>query len=308
MMVKLHTRGRIGILGFLVAGLLALTAGVLTGVGSASAHSPQIVANVDCDGVIHYTVTSWTTGISGENPDVLVYYKVENTGPAVVVTHGSFSAANGYQFSGTTPWPGAASLVVMYAEAVAPWADGAVTTGNYWTEWVRPSCSGTTTTAQETTTTAQETTTTAQETTTTAQETTTTAQETTTTAQETTTTAQETTTRLGDDDHHRLDRRDDHDRAGDHHLRGLERSDHDDRRHDHLGRLGRPDDHGSRLGIRAAPHGFGLDVGAAHRSRLRADRLLGRARHPAPPPRLTHLPIDTNEGPADARHRPVPRC
>ncbi len=190
MMVKLHKQGRMGILGFLVAGLLALTAGVFTGVGSASAHSPQIVANADCDGVIHYTVTSWTTGLAGENPDILVYYKVENTGPAVVVTHGSFSAANGYQFAGTTPWPGDATLVVMFAEAVAPWADGAVTTGNYWTEWVRPSCSGTTTTAQATTTTAQETTTTAQATTTTTQETTTTTGST----DETTTTVQETTT------------------------------------------------------------------------------------------------------------------
>ena len=72
-------RGRLGIFGFMVAGLLAVVAGLLTGVGTASAHHPVLTASVSCDGTVSWTATAWMPGdgntLQRTNPEVHVYYQ-----------------------------------------------------------------------------------------------------------------------------------------------------------------------------------------------------------------------------------------
>ncbi len=170
---KLRGRGRI--IASFVIGVLAIVSGVVLGGGEASAHNPVLSGRVTCDGIVHFTATSWTTGESGTNPDVEIFYLKENTGVKVTVMHGSFSEANKYSFSGTFPWPAGAELIVMYAEAQGLWGDGVSTVGNWWTEWLRiGGCQETTTTEAATTTTEAATTTTQAATTTTQAATTTT--------------------------------------------------------------------------------------------------------------------------------------
>jgi hypothetical protein len=100
-----------------VAGLAITVAGTLVGGSVVSAHNPVLAASVGCDNIVRFQVSSWTTGPEGENSDIEVYYLVNNEEPKVVVMHGAVNAANGYTFSGSFPWPGDATLVVVYAEA-----------------------------------------------------------------------------------------------------------------------------------------------------------------------------------------------
>jgi LPXTG-motif cell wall-anchored protein len=176
---------------------LSVSTGVIGGLAPAYAHHPEITATVLCqDGeiVIEWTSKSWkqdpnSDGESG-NPDIRIYFD------GVQVAKGAYTSANGYEFSGTNPWPDLDdSHVVVKALAVAAFNNGN-SQGEYRTvtvdlTWdIKKECcpeETTTTTIEETTTTTIE-----ETTTTTIEETTTTSEpeSTTTTAAQTTTTAE----------------------------------------------------------------------------------------------------------------------
>ncbi|MCZ4495528.1 MAG: hypothetical protein JWM25_111 [Thermoleophilia bacterium] len=62
---------------------------------SALAHHASVTATVDCNGLVTYSATSWTTGDSGINKTAAV------TINGVSVASGGFTAANGYALTGT---------------------------------------------------------------------------------------------------------------------------------------------------------------------------------------------------------------
>ena len=160
---------------------LAAVLGVIGPVLPASATQPYVVADVVCsNGVvtINWTAHSWlqTGGPGSGNPNIVIRFD------SVPVASGAFTAANGYQFSGSNPWPDLSDTeVFVLAIAIAPFDNGAGQgTSARWTVNLPPNCN--TTTTQGTTTTTQGTTTTTQGTTTTTEgPTTTTTQGTTTT-------------------------------------------------------------------------------------------------------------------------------
>jgi uncharacterized repeat protein (TIGR01451 family) len=109
--------------------------------GIASAHHSNISASVVCSGTVSWQATSWSTGLEGTNPDILVTMTVGTT--TTVITHGAFNAANNYQFSGTFQWPGNANSVTISSKPVAKWANGVTgTTGSSTTVYKPKNCPG----------------------------------------------------------------------------------------------------------------------------------------------------------------------
>jgi LPXTG-motif cell wall-anchored protein len=152
---------------------LSVSTGVIGGLAPAYAHHPEITATVLCeDGtiVIQWMSKSWkqdpnNDGESG-NPDIRIYFD------GVEVAKGAYTAANGYQFGGTTPWPNLNDThVVVKAVAVAAFNNGnskgefRTTTVDLTADIKKECCpeETTTTTEQETTTTTIEETTTTTE-------------------------------------------------------------------------------------------------------------------------------------------------
>jgi hypothetical protein len=169
---------------------LAAVLGVIGPVLPASATQPYVVADVVCtNGVvtINWTARSWlqTGGPGSGNTNIVIRFD------SVPVASGAFTAANGYQFSGSNPWPipnvDPQNEVNVLAIAIDPFDNGAGQgTSARWTVFLPPDCNTTTTSSTTTSTsTTQPTTTTSTSTT---QPTTTTAPPTTTTAPPTTTT------------------------------------------------------------------------------------------------------------------------
>lgn len=107
-----------------IAGTIAITAGV------ASAHHPEITAEVACDdtgtAIINYTSTAWlgggsdpTNDPSRENP------QIDITFDGVVVDSGAYAAPT-YSFSGSAPAPAGKApgdTVVVSATAVGIWGN-----------------------------------------------------------------------------------------------------------------------------------------------------------------------------------------
>ncbi len=100
-------------------------------VGAVAAHHADVTADMDCDGLVTYTVTAWEGETDEErtNPDIGVWVQVDD-GEFVEQPSGAFNVGNGFQFSGTYSAPGAASVTVK-AEAQANWANGATGPGDH---------------------------------------------------------------------------------------------------------------------------------------------------------------------------------
>jgi len=86
---------------------------------AAFAHFPEIQGTEDCNGHLSYTVTAWNgpTPESRTNSDIGV--EVNGT----LVQHGSFSAANNDQFTGSGEL-GSPQTAHIKATALAPWGSG----------------------------------------------------------------------------------------------------------------------------------------------------------------------------------------
>ena len=118
---------------FAVAGLATGLVMVLPlAAGTASAHHSAISADVDCNGLVSWTATSWypqnASDHRGENPDIRVYLQIEDEAK-VQIAQGAFTIANGYHFSGTFTWPlddtnHLASYVTVSAKPNANWGNG----------------------------------------------------------------------------------------------------------------------------------------------------------------------------------------
>jgi hypothetical protein len=179
---------------------LAAVFGVIGPISPARANQPYVVAEVVCspiDGAvtINWTARSWlqTGGPGSGNPNIVIRFD------SVPVASGAFTADNGYQFSGSNPWPipnvDPQDEVNVLAIAIAPFDNGSGQgTMARWTVAFPPDCTPTTTQPTTTTTEAPTTTTTTSTTTT---EATTTTQATTTTTQPPTVVTQPETGVLG---------------------------------------------------------------------------------------------------------------
>jgi hypothetical protein len=172
--------------------------------GTVSAHHAEASASVGCDGIIHYTVSSWAgdpdnpdtpqdeNALSRGNPSVRVWVEIiGGSGVPPADQFGAFTSP-GFSFSGTFVWPTGATIVFVKVEAIANWDSGDAPGSGPWPVFLPfpENCDGSTTTVEETTTTVEETTTTVEETTTTTEDPTTTTTEdpTTTTTENSTTT------------------------------------------------------------------------------------------------------------------------
>lgn len=117
------------------------------------AHHPKIEADAVCleDGsiVVDYTARSWLQDPGDDarsgNPNIGIY------ADGVKVDQGAFATPD-YQFSGSFPWPGGDSIVVM-ARADAPFNNGSSQGSFRETTVGRPPCETTTTTTTPSTTT-----------------------------------------------------------------------------------------------------------------------------------------------------------
>lgn len=110
----MRNRVRVGATGVLALLLQLLMTGI------ASAHSLTLTAQAVCVGTtptINFTVTSWSSGADGINPQIAVSFN------NVVVFTGAFVEASGNAFSGSLPGPGGSSVVVS-AVALTPWPSG----------------------------------------------------------------------------------------------------------------------------------------------------------------------------------------
>ena len=118
---------------FAVAGLAAGLVTVLPFMaGTASAHHSEIKAEVNCNGLVSWTATSWEPNYyadhRGENPDVRVYLQIEDEAKVQIAT-GEFTAANNFRFSGTFTWPmddtnHLASYVYVSSKPMGTWGNG----------------------------------------------------------------------------------------------------------------------------------------------------------------------------------------
>jgi hypothetical protein len=88
--------------------------------GVAFAHSLSITAEANCDAgtpTISFTVVSWSTGVDGSNPSVVVSFN------NVTAFTGAFLVGTGNTFSGSATAPAGATVAVS-ATATALWGDG----------------------------------------------------------------------------------------------------------------------------------------------------------------------------------------
>jgi hypothetical protein len=114
----------------------------------AFAHFPEIQGTEDCNGHLSYTVTAWNgpTPESRTNSDI----GVEVNGK--LVQHGSFSAANNFQFTGSVEL-GSPQTAHIKATALAAWGNGAKPGQSRSATVKAPTNCETTTTTEATTTT-----------------------------------------------------------------------------------------------------------------------------------------------------------
>jgi hypothetical protein len=139
------------VLGAVTLALVVVAAFVAMAV-PALAHHPEIEAEAVCldDGsiVVYYTAWSWLQDPNDDarsgNPNIGIYADL------VKVDQGAFVTPD-YEFSGSFPWPGGDSIVVM-ARADAPFNNGESQGSFRETTVGRPPCETTTTTTSTTTT------------------------------------------------------------------------------------------------------------------------------------------------------------
>lgn len=111
--------------GMAIAGVAALLP--LASATVYACHS-AIDAQVNCEGVVSWTASSWTNqSPQGTNPDIRVYLQVENQAKVQIAT-GAFTAGH-YSFSGTFQWPldsggHLADYIWVSSEPHAKWGDG----------------------------------------------------------------------------------------------------------------------------------------------------------------------------------------
>lgn len=111
--------------GIAIAGVAALLP-----IASATVYAchSAIDAQVNCEGVVSWTASSWTNhSPEGTNPDIHVYLQVESQ-PRVQIASGAFTAGH-YSFSGTFQWPldsggHLADYIWVSSEPHARWGDG----------------------------------------------------------------------------------------------------------------------------------------------------------------------------------------
>jgi uncharacterized repeat protein (TIGR01451 family) len=94
--------------------------------GTVSAHHSNIEASVACSGTVTWKASSWATGPSGTNTDILVTKTIGNN--TTTITHGAFNNANNYQFTGTFTWPANTASMVISSKPIAQWGNGVIST------------------------------------------------------------------------------------------------------------------------------------------------------------------------------------
>ena len=157
------------------AGVMTLASVMLlvVGVAPALAHHAEVEASAECDGSATIIVSSWTTGLEGQHPDVRVYVDGDFVGS------GAFTAGS-YEFTIYLAGQTEGSHEV-YVDPVGPWGNGRdygdddPSGDARYGEFTVPqtsSTSSTSTTTEPTTTTTEGTTTTTEGTTTTSEATT----------------------------------------------------------------------------------------------------------------------------------------
>jgi hypothetical protein len=106
---------------------LAAAAAILLGLPSvAAAHHADVVADIDCDGLVTFTAAAWNGGTqaSRTNPDIGVWVR-EDGGSFVELTSAAyfFGPSNGFSFTDTHDADDANSVTVR-VQAQANWGNG----------------------------------------------------------------------------------------------------------------------------------------------------------------------------------------
>ncbi|HRE01011.1 MAG TPA: LPXTG cell wall anchor domain-containing protein, partial [Ilumatobacteraceae bacterium] len=105
-----------------ITAMLASLVTFAVGADVALAHHSEISASVDCANTISWTATSWSTGDSGTNNKVKVWYTTSSSSTQVTLTDtGKFNASNSYKFSGTLAWPGSVTSVTIWVQEQVKW-------------------------------------------------------------------------------------------------------------------------------------------------------------------------------------------
>jgi len=104
--------------------MLVASSLTLSVVGVVAAHHADVTANMDCDGLVTYTVTAWNgeTEDQRTNTDISVLVKVDG-GDYVAQPSIALNAGNDFTFTGTFSAPGASSVKIK-VQAQVPWGDG----------------------------------------------------------------------------------------------------------------------------------------------------------------------------------------
>lgn len=98
-------------------------------VPAAFAHHARISGNMDCQGAVSFTASSWQTSsvLAKTHNDVRVYVTQSNgaaVNPALQVGNGQFNSANGFAFSGGFTVPASVNSVRLLVKEIGPWANG----------------------------------------------------------------------------------------------------------------------------------------------------------------------------------------
>ena len=112
--------GRVAMAAVLLLGLFTVAPMMA---GSASAHMAHLDASVSCDGTVEWSASSWSKDDNGSNGDVRIHRSADG-GAEDEVGHGSFSAENGYSFSGRMTWPAGATTMTVSTHPQGMWGSG----------------------------------------------------------------------------------------------------------------------------------------------------------------------------------------
>jgi uncharacterized repeat protein (TIGR01451 family) len=113
---------------------------MLVAVPIASAWHPSVVASLDCNGTVTFTVTADVQDSSRDNADVAV---VDTSGVTQPVATGVFNAADDWSFSGTYTIPTSVTSDTLTPQARGIWGGGAAPSNGPSTTVTRPQDCGT---------------------------------------------------------------------------------------------------------------------------------------------------------------------
>ena len=103
---------------------LVASAGLLAVAPAASAHHPEIAAQISCGQpkqvVVSFTATSWMTADANRRVNNEIAIDIVVGGVTTRVTTGAFTAGDGYTFGGTVTLARPTGTVVVRATAIAP--------------------------------------------------------------------------------------------------------------------------------------------------------------------------------------------